>query len=341
MISNEDKSIRINVYDNQYDSLSEHEKIIDNNEKSIKKVKSTNSSKNLTFLNDNENENNNPDNDENDDDDNNEEDNENEWKEYHENILVDWADKALCYRWLHSKSCNKYTLLRNMYTIPVIILSTLTGTANFALERVPEEYQGVCQIGIGSLNIIAGIITTVSQFLKINELSEAHRVSAISWDKFYRNIRVELVKSPNDRTNVTYIIKSCKDEYDRLMENSPMIDTSIINKFNRTFKMNSKTLQQTKTETIKSISKPEILDSFESTKNIVYKPNQKDMLMTTIKNKKNTIEKENIVEDFITNFNKEYNRKPSVIEIYDNLDSKVSNKIIDKWLNKNNWLKSK
>lgn len=329
---NEEKSVRINVYDNQYDSLSEQEKIVDNSEKSIKKVKSTSSSKNLTFFNDNDNDN---ENDDNDDDDNDEEENENEWKEYHENILVDWADKSMCYRWLHSKSCNKYTLLRNMYTIPVIILSTLTGTANFALERVPEEYQGLCQICIGSLNIIAGIITTVAQFLKINELSEAHRVSAISWDKFYRNIRVELVKSPNDRTNVTYIIKSCKDEYDRLMESSPMIDTSIINKFNRTFKMNSKTLQQTKTETIKSISKPEILDSFESTKNIVYKPNQKDILMTTIKNKKNTIDKENIVEDFITNFNKEYNRKPSVIEIYDNLDSKVSNKIIDKWLNKN------
>ena len=93
-----------------------------------------------------------------------------EWKEYHENILVDWADKALCYRWLHSKSSTKYIKLRNLYTIPVIILSTLTGTANFALERVPEEYQGYCQIAIGSLNILAGIITTVSQFLKINEL---------------------------------------------------------------------------------------------------------------------------------------------------------------------------
>ena len=125
------------------------------------------------------------------------------------------------------------------------------------------------------------------------------------------------------------------------MESSPMIDTSIINKFNKTFNMNTKTLQKTKTDTIKSISKPEILDSFESTKNIVFKPNQKDTLMSVIKNKKNTMDKENMVEDFINNFNKEYNRKPSVIEIYDNLDTKVSNQIIEKWLNKNNWLNRK
>ena len=336
MVNDDEKSVRINVYDKQYNSLREQEKKIDNSEQVIKKLNSNNSNNNDNNNNDNYNiENNDNDND------NSEEENEHEWKEYHENILVDWADKAMCYRWLHSKSCNKYTFLRNIYTIPVIILSTLTGTANFALERVPEEYQGVCQIGIGSLNIIAGIITTVSQFLKINELSEAHRVSSISWDKFYRNIRVELVKSPDDRTNVSYILKSCKDEYDRLMESSPMIDTSIVNKFNKTFKTNTKTLQQTKNETIKSISKPEILDSFESTKNIVFKQNQKDTLMSVIKNKKNTMDKENMVEDFINNFNKEYNRKPSVIEIYDNLDSKVSNQIIEKWLTKNKWLNRK
>jgi hypothetical protein len=313
-ILNDDNSYVVNIYDPQYKSLSSAENKI-NNENTNRGDKEENETNDIYEL-------------------SGDEDEDNEWKEYHENILVDWADKAMCYRWLHSKSCAKYTFLRNLYTIPVIILSTLTGTANFALQRVPDEYQGYAQIGIGSLNIIAGIITTISQFLKINELCESHRVSSISWDKFYRNIRVELVKSPNDRTNVSYIIKSCKDEFDRLMETSPIIDSSIIKKFNITFKTNSKLLRQSKNETIKSISKPEILDSFESTKNIVFKQNAKDAVKDSIKNKKNNIQKENIIEDFVDNFNKEYNRKPSVIEIYDNLESKVSEKIIDKYLTK-------
>ena len=204
---NDDNSVTLNIYDPQYKSLSSEENKIKQNDNGNGNGNETTELEEQNELNyelsDEE---------------------ENEWKEYHENILVDWADKAMCYRWLHSKSCNKYTFLRNLYTIPVIILSTLTGTANFALQRVPNEYQGYAQIGIGSLNIIAGIITTISQFLKINELCESHRVSSISWDKFYRNIRVELVKSPNDRTNVSYLIKSCKDEFDRLMETSPIID---------------------------------------------------------------------------------------------------------------------
>ena len=32
----------------------------------------------------------------------------NTWTKEHEKILVDWGDKAMCYRWLHSKSHNIY-----------------------------------------------------------------------------------------------------------------------------------------------------------------------------------------------------------------------------------------
>ena len=255
------------------------------------------------------------------------------WKKYHEKILIDWADKAQCYQWLHSKSANKYIRLRNLYTIPVIILSTLTGTANFALERVPQEYQGYCQVAIGSLNIIAGIITTVSQFLKINELSEAHRVSSMSWDKFYRNIRVELIKAPEERTNVNYLIKSCKDEYGRLMEISPNIDEKIVKMFMKTFKLNKTETKINNQNSLKSISKPEILDSLESTKNIVYKidPNFK-INENNIKQNKEQKNKELIISNFVDTFKNEYSRKPSIIEIYDNLDNKISKDILEKYL---------
>ena len=57
------------------------------------------------------------------------------WEPHHDSIFVDWADKAACYKWLHDKSYLKYSSKRNMFTIPVIIMSTLTGTANFALDH--------------------------------------------------------------------------------------------------------------------------------------------------------------------------------------------------------------
>ena len=118
-----------------------------------------------------------------------------QWGEEHEKILVDWADKAMCYKWLHSQANSSYSIKAKWFTIPVIIISTLTGTANFAQERVPSSVLNIYVMVVGGLNITAGIISTIAQFLKINELVESHRVSSIGWDKFYRNIKVELAKN--------------------------------------------------------------------------------------------------------------------------------------------------
>ena len=182
-----------------------------------------------------------------------------EWTLEHEQILVEWADKAMCYRWLHSRSNAMYSSLNAWYTIPVIVISTLTGTANFAQERVPLQYQSMFVMIVGGFNILAGIITTIQQFLKITQLNEAHRVSSIAWDKFYRNIKIELAKHPDERMNVTQMIKICKEEFDRLMETSPNIPNEIILSFKTEFKYIDKN-----TETPKII-KPEICDSLVST----------------------------------------------------------------------------
>ena len=104
-----------------------------------------------------------------------------EWTPEHEKILIEWADKAMCYRWLHSKANAMFSSLNAWYTIPVIIISTLTGTANFAQERVPREYQSYFVMIVGAFNITAGIITTIQQSLKITQLNEAHRDSSKAW----------------------------------------------------------------------------------------------------------------------------------------------------------------
>lgn len=178
------------------------------------------------------------------------------WSPEHETILVDWADKAMCYRWLHSRAHAMYSRLNAWYTIPVIIISTVTGTANFAQERVPYEYQTYFLMCVGGFNILAGIISTIQQFLKITQLNESHRVSSISWDKFYRNMKMVLAKHPNERMAVEHVLKIAKEEYDRLMETSPDVPEKIIDLFKKSFKHSDSFLE---------IRKPEICDVMIST----------------------------------------------------------------------------
>lgn len=246
------------------------------------------------------------------------------WKTHHEEILIEWADKANCFKWLHNKSYLKYNKKRNRFTIPVIILSTLTGTANYALERVPQQYRGTSSIVIGSVNIVAGIITTVAQFLKLNELSEGHKIATLSWDKFYRNIKIELLKSSEERIDVSYFIRSCKDEYDRLMETSPDIDADILVLFKTLLTSASNNKEKSvRLALFKELNKPEIFDEIISIKDKVNRVNEnldeiekeKVKLDEIIKKQEEIKKKRESVKIFVNSFEKQYNRTPTQEEI--------------------------
>jgi hypothetical protein len=261
-----------------------------------------------------------------------------EWTKEHEQILIEWADKAMCYRWLHSKANMLYSYLNTWYTIPVIVISTLTGTGNFAQDRVPPDYQSYFVMLIGSLNLLAGIITTIQQFLKITQLNEAHRVSSISWDKFYRNIKIELAKHPHERIDVKHMIKISKEEYDRLMETSPPIPEEIIAKFKQNFN---------NTETFLKIIKPEICDILIPTDDFRNQwfneenqmKNQNDQLRieitNDIKQKQIVALNQKRVEDFHNLFVQLNNREPMDNEIIDNLKNDIALDVLEKIIENN------
>lgn len=159
----------------------------------------------------------------------------NYWKEEEELILKDWADKAQCYEWMHLKAHEKYKSKKTWFTLPVIVISTITGTANFAQERFGKDMVQYVVMIIGTLNLIAAIITTIFQFLKISELNEEYRIAALSWGKYYRTIKTELLKHPLDRKSHEIIVKYASEEYDRLIELSPLIPKQIIHTFNSKF----------------------------------------------------------------------------------------------------------
>jgi len=144
-----------------------------------------------------------------------------EWTVENEMIMVEWCDIAQCYKWLNTRAHQKYSKMHAWFTIPAITLSTITGTASFAQTSLPLEYQSFAPMVIGTINIAIGILTTVQQYLKISELNESHRVASISWDKFARNIRIELAKAPHERLDCANFLKMSRQEFDRLMETSP------------------------------------------------------------------------------------------------------------------------
>lgn len=113
---------------------------------------------------------------------------------------------------------------------PVIILSTITGAANFAMDSVisnPEQ-KTYAQMGLGCLSIATGIISTIANRLGYANGMEAHHGAAQSWGKFKRLISIELALHPNERNDCMQFLTSCRTEFDRLIEQSPSIPESVI-----------------------------------------------------------------------------------------------------------------
>jgi hypothetical protein len=180
----------------------------------------------------------------------------NGWLKEQERLMAEWSDIASCYRWLHDKSEKIFAYKTLWINLPVIILSTLGGTANFGIQSLfenDEMAKKYASFAIGGVSLLAGLLTTVGNYLRYAQLEESHRVSSISWGKFQRLIAVELALNPNDRMDALDFLKICRAELDRLIEQSPPIPIEPIKMFEKRF------------GTIRDLKKPDICGSLEHT----------------------------------------------------------------------------
>ncbi len=181
----------------------------------------------------------------------------NGWTREQEELMAGWSDIAACYRWMHDR-CEKIMARSNKWiTTPVIILSTLTGSANFIVSSLTGdnvEAGKMAQIAIGGVSIFTAILQTLGNDYRFAQQSEAHRVASIAWGKFQRQLAVELALHPKERIDCMDFLKICRAELDRLIEQSPPIPDKVIQAFEEEFK------------DIPELKKPDIAHGMDHTK---------------------------------------------------------------------------
>jgi len=159
------------------------------------------------------------------------------WVHQHERILKEWGEIARSYKYLHDSAQRTFYRQNLGFSLPVIVISTVTGTASFALSSFPAAWQSWAPPIIGSLNLCGGLISTVAQFLRVSELLAEHKTAAINFGKFSRSIAVELSLPIEQRemSGFDFIMKS-KNTLNTLLEQSPSIPEALTNKFMHQFK---------------------------------------------------------------------------------------------------------
>ena len=152
------------------------------------------------------------------------------WKKEQEDILKKWADKSLCFKMMHERAHRRFWCMNAWFNIPVIILSTVTGAGNVATASFNDSAPYVPYI-IGAVNIFSAILATIATYTGVAQKLEAHKFSSVAFDKFARKLQIELSKSRSDRAKVKDFIKQAAEEYDRLIEMSPILPNDVIRWF--------------------------------------------------------------------------------------------------------------
>lgn len=157
---------------------------------------------------------------------------------YHQQTIVlkRWGEIASSYRFIHNQLKFSWRRWSIAFSLPIIVLSTLTGSANFAISHFPENIQPMLPVYIGAVNIVVGVIGTISRFLRVDELTEAHGVASVGFGKLSRSIATELSLPAEERSmhGKDFLIH-VRSEMDRLLEQSPDINPKVANKFNEKF----------------------------------------------------------------------------------------------------------
>jgi hypothetical protein len=159
-----------------------------------------------------------------------------------EDLLRSWKDKSAGYRWLHNHARLHFEKIHDWLSYPSIIIGAITGVGGFAFlnptgGEVPDQARNF-QIAFATLNVIGGILTSVSKFSQSSTLIERHSTASNAYSKLYRSIDMELSLEPEHREKKSYheLVRIFREQYDKLLDDSPDVPCVSILAFQDKFK---------------------------------------------------------------------------------------------------------
>ena len=158
------------------------------------------------------------------------------WSDQLEILIAREAEKCRGLAWIHQRAELHQTYRNNMIQIPVIVFSTLAGTASVGSTSLFPDNAQAASVVIGGVSIAVGILNTLANYYSFAKRSEAHRIAYIQYSKLFSQISIELSLPRHERTEPPILLKLIRDTMERLSETTPSPSVSIINAFNQTFK---------------------------------------------------------------------------------------------------------
>ena len=169
------------------------------------------------------------------------------WNDALERLIAEEAERCIGLAWLHNECERVFSTRTTWIALPVIVLSTLNGFLSGSSQMIFSNATS-SSIGIGGVSLFTGVLSTIGSYFAWAKRTEAHRISAIQYQKLSRFLSIELTLPKKERIHAKDILKMMRDQVERLMEISPAIPEFILEKYKGRFK------------NIEGVAHPEIID---------------------------------------------------------------------------------
>ncbi len=111
--------------------------------------------------------------------------------------------------------------------LPVVVLTTIVGTSVFASLATNENGDPTASVRVrvivGSVSILAAVLSSLQTFLRYGVRSEGHRVAAMRYEALRRDMTKNLALPPDARGDPVRELDGVRQRLDRYAKESPTI----------------------------------------------------------------------------------------------------------------------
>lgn len=158
------------------------------------------------------------------------------WSNQIETLIAQEGEKSRGLAYIHNRCEQIYNKKNNYLTLPIIIFSTLAGTASVGSSTLFPDDTKVGSIIIGLISIGVGILNTINSYFAFAKKAESHRIAYLQYSKLFSTVSIEMSLPRDERQEPEIILKQIRDTMERLAETTPSPLTSILEEFNAKFK---------------------------------------------------------------------------------------------------------
>jgi hypothetical protein len=159
-----------------------------------------------------------------------------EWSSQLEDILAKEGERCSGLSWLHTRAETLTSKYNAFVQVPVIILSTLAGTASVGSATLFAGQTTISSIAIGLVSISVGILNTLGGFFNYAKRAESHRIAHLHYSKISTKIAIELSLPRLERIAADSLLNYVRESMERLAETTPLAPDKILKRFKSEFK---------------------------------------------------------------------------------------------------------